>query len=194
LAVWCARFLDAVGLQSERVDLGAHSMGCQVALALACRHPGRVGRLVLVGPTTGGRSVPLWRYLAGMMVGSSREPLVYRLLAVRMFWRMGLRRYVGAVRQMMADDAVGRASGVAASCLVVWGERDAIVPEGAARSLAAALPGGGYFRVGKAAHVVPFNSARALAPVALAFWERGESPEANGVPRDFPLPSGPLTP
>jgi pimeloyl-ACP methyl ester carboxylesterase len=171
LADWCARFLDAVGLQSERVDLGAHSMGCQVALALACRHPGRVGRLVLVGPTTGGRSVPLWRYLAGMMVGSSREPLVYRLLAVRMFWRMGLGRYVGAVCEMMKDDALCRATGVAASCLVLRGGRDAIIPEFAARSLAAALPVGSYLPVGTAGHVVPFNSAVDLAPLALAFWE-----------------------
>jgi pimeloyl-ACP methyl ester carboxylesterase len=171
LAVWCARFLDAVGLQSERVDLGAHSMGCQVALALACRHPGRVGRLVLVGPTTGGRSVPLWRYLAGMMVGSSREPLVYRLLAVRMFWRIGLGRYVGTVCAMMKDDTLGRATRVAASCLVLRGGRDAIIPEFAARSLAAALPVGSYLPVGAAGHVVPFNSAVDLAPLALAFWE-----------------------
>lgn len=167
-ADWCARFLDALGV--ERVDLGAHSMGCQVALRFAVRHPQRVGKMLLVGPTTGGRSVPLWRYLAGMAVGSSREPLVYRLLAARMFLRMGVRRYVETVREMMRDDVIGGADEIAASCLVVRGDRDAIIPESAAQSLAAALPGATYRPVGKAAHVVPFNSASELAALALKFW------------------------
>jgi pimeloyl-ACP methyl ester carboxylesterase len=170
LADWCARFLDAV--QVQRADVAAHSMGCQVALALARRHPERVGRLVLVGPTTGGRSVPLWRYLKGMALGSSREPLLYRLLAARMLWRMGIRRYVETVREMMRDDALTGASGVKAESLVIWGDRDTIVPEAAARSLAAALPGGSYKVVAKAAHVVPFNSAGAFAPLAHAFWQQ----------------------
>lgn len=39
-------WLDARGLQ--RVDLLGHSMGGKVAMLLACRHPGRVGRLVVV--------------------------------------------------------------------------------------------------------------------------------------------------
>jgi pimeloyl-ACP methyl ester carboxylesterase len=170
LADWCARFLDAV--QVERADVAAHSMGCQVALALARRHPERVGRLVLVGPTTGSRSVPAWRYLTGMAVGSSREPLLYRFLAARMFWRMGIRRYVETVREMMRDDALAGASGVTAESLVIWGDRDTIVPESAARSLAKTLPGGSYQVVAKAAHVVPFNSAGAFAPLAHAFWQQ----------------------
>jgi pimeloyl-ACP methyl ester carboxylesterase len=170
LADWCVRFLNAVHV--ERADVAAHSMGCQVALALARRHPERVNRLVLVGPTTGSRSVPLWRYLKGMAIGSSREPLLYRLLAARMLWRMGIRRYVETVREMMRDDALAGASGVTADSLVVWGDRDTIVPETAARSLAAALPGGSYQVVAKAAHVVPFNSAHAFAPLAHAFWHQ----------------------
>lgn len=170
LADWCARYLDVLGV--EQVDLAAHSMGCQVALGLASRHPRRVNKMLLVGPTTGGRSVPLWRYLAGMAVGSSREPLVYRLLAARMFLRMGIRRYCGTVRAMMRDDAVERAERIMASCLVVRGERDAIIPDAAARSLTAALPGASYCAIQKAAHVVPFNSAGELATLALKFWEQ----------------------
>ncbi|MES4793041.1 MAG: hypothetical protein C4321_08700, partial [Chloroflexota bacterium] len=47
LADWAARFLDALGV--ARVCVAAHSMGCQVALALARRHPDRAGRVVLGG-------------------------------------------------------------------------------------------------------------------------------------------------
>jgi pimeloyl-ACP methyl ester carboxylesterase len=73
---------------------------------------------------------------------------------------------------MMRDDALAGASGVTAESLVIWGDRDTIVPESAARSLAAALPKGSYQVVGEAAHVVPFNSAHAFAPLAHAFWHQ----------------------
>src|SRR5437588_316295 len=53
LGHWCARLLDT--LEIPRVHIGATSMGCQVALALARRHPERVGAMVLAAPTTGRR-------------------------------------------------------------------------------------------------------------------------------------------
>jgi pimeloyl-ACP methyl ester carboxylesterase len=169
LADWSVRLLDALSV--GRADVAGHSMGCQVALALADRHPGRVGALVLAGPTMGRRTVPVWRHLAGMVLGAHREPLAYKVLAARMFWRMGLCRYLATVGRMMDDDAVGPASRVAAACLVVRGSRDAIIPEGAARRLAAALPRGSFAPIEGGAHVVPFNNAGEFARLALGFWE-----------------------
>src|SRR5438046_1071077 len=46
MADWSARLLDT--LRIERAHVTGYSMGCQVALALARRHPERVGSLVLV--------------------------------------------------------------------------------------------------------------------------------------------------
>jgi pimeloyl-ACP methyl ester carboxylesterase len=170
MADWAARFLNAVG--AERAEVVGHSMGCQVALAFAERHPNRVGGLILVGPTTGKRTVPVWRYVVGMAFGSSREPLVYRALAVRMFFRMGIKRYLATVRAMMNDDALRRAARVTAPTLVVRGLRDAIVPAESARALAETMPHGSLCTVSNASHVVPFNSAAAMTEIALAFWTR----------------------
>jgi pimeloyl-ACP methyl ester carboxylesterase len=58
LADWAARFLDAQGI--ARAHVAGNSMGGQVALALARRHPTRVGGLVLAGPTMGRHLIPAW--------------------------------------------------------------------------------------------------------------------------------------
>src|SRR5262249_5561206 len=52
LADWTTRLIDVLGI--PRVHVAGNSMGCQVALALARRHPERVGGLVLTGGTDGG--------------------------------------------------------------------------------------------------------------------------------------------
>jgi len=46
MAADVAAWLDAHGI--ERAELVGHSMGGKVAMLLACRHPGRVSRLVIV--------------------------------------------------------------------------------------------------------------------------------------------------
>src|SRR5438132_13993315 len=83
LGHWCARLLDTLGI--PRVHIGATSMGCQVALALARRHPARVGAMVLAAPTTGCRLTSPWRYLVGLL-RASREPRASQRLALRFFF------------------------------------------------------------------------------------------------------------
>ncbi len=176
MADWTARFLDV--LKVERAHIAANSMGCQVAIALARRHPERVGGLVLVGPTTGRRSVPLWRYVAGLAANSSREPFIYKYVALRLFLQMGFRRYGSTVRNMMDDDPLRAAVDVAAPCRVVRGTRDTIVPDTAAHDLADALPNGSFRAVEKAGHMVQFNSPDRFTRLAQVFWAEAE--RSNG--------------
>jgi pimeloyl-ACP methyl ester carboxylesterase len=149
-------------------------MGCQVALALARRHPARVGRLVLAGPTTGVRLVPRWRYLAGVVVDAVREPAHYHVALLRMFRQMGIRRYLATAPKMLEDDPLGLAHTVRAPCLVVRGDADAIVPDSVARWLAAALPRAAYRRVERAAHAVQFSHPDAFLRVLMPFLAQAE--------------------
>src|SRR4051794_35243801 len=96
-ADWTKRLLSRIGMPS--VDLFGHSMGCQVGLALAQSCPERVRRLALLGPTTGGRHVSTLRSFVGLVADSTREPLPYNLLLLRMFLRMGPPRYLLTVRE-----------------------------------------------------------------------------------------------
>lgn len=166
LTDWVVGLLDVMEL--GRVHVVAHSMGCQVALALARRHPERVGGLVLAGPTTGRRLMPGWRYGLGL-VNSLRESLLYNITAFRMYLQMGPVHYLSTVRQMLAADPLDGISSVRAPCLVLRGEHDPIIPEAIARRLALLLPRGAFLPVPGAAHVVQFSQTAAFRRLALAF-------------------------
>jgi 2-hydroxy-6-oxonona-2,4-dienedioate hydrolase len=167
LADWNARLLDHFGI--GRAHVAGNSMGCQVALALARRHPERVGGLVLVGPTTGGRIVRRRRYLLGLLLDGARESLDYNRTLMRMYRQMGVRRYMATVRKMLEDDPLAHAAAVAAPALVVRGHADPIVPETVARRLVTALPRATLATIPGAAHAVQFTRPESFLAVALAF-------------------------
>jgi len=169
LGDWTADFLDALGL--ARVHVAGHSMGCQVALALARRHADRVASLLLVGPTTGRRLVPLWRYAAGLAVDGFAEPPRFNVTLARMSAQMGLLRYFATVRHMMQDDPFALAADIAVPVLILRGVHDFVVPSRAARALTAALPRGRYQEVSHAAHAVQFDNPTRFLDMALPFWQ-----------------------
>jgi pimeloyl-ACP methyl ester carboxylesterase len=183
LADWSARLLDT--LEIERAHVAGNSMGSQVALALARRHPERVAGLVLAGPTTGAHFLPLRRYLLGLIADGVREPPRYNRVLLRMYLQMGLRRYLATAREMLEDDPVAAAAAVTAPCLIVRGERDAIVPAEAARKLAAALPQGRYTEVPGSAHAVQFDAPEQFNRIALAFLAGAPMPETSVTARSY---------
>lgn len=183
LADWTADFLDKVGL--AQVHVAGHSMGCQVALALVRRHPARIASLVLVGPTSGRRLVPLWRYGVGLAVDGLLEPPRYTVTLARMYAQMGLRRYAATVRRMMQDDPFPHAAAITAPALVLRGIRDFVVPSVAARALAANLHKGRYLEVPRAAHALQFEDPDRFLRIALPFWQAA----AASKPPPASLPS-----
>jgi pimeloyl-ACP methyl ester carboxylesterase len=166
LAAWTARLLDELEMPSAHIV--AHSMGCQVALALAHRHPTRVGSLLLGGPTMGKQLIPPWRYLVGLLRASG-EPMAYKLMALRMFAQMGVRRYVRTIEAILENDPLPGIGAVTAPALVVHGERDAIIPRAAAHELAGRLPRGAFLSVTGAGHVLQFSHAEAFTQIVIAF-------------------------
>lgn len=166
LADWAARLLDDMGV--GRAHVAGNSMGCQVALALARRHPDRVGGLVLVGPTQG-VIVPGWRYVLGTMADGIQEPILYTGVLPRMYLQMGVARFIATFRKMLRDDTLGHAGAVQAPCLVVRGGGDSIIPDASARRLAAALPRGAYVKIDGSAHAVQFNRPASFVQTTLAF-------------------------
>lgn len=172
LAAWLTRFLDERGL--SRVHAVGNSMGCQVALALARRHPERVGALVLQGPTTGDSLVPPWRYVAGLMGDAFQETFRYNLKLLKMYTQMGPRRYFATVKRMLADDALAEAEKITAPTLVIRGGKDAIVSDKIARRLVAELPNAVYYPLDSAAHAIEYNNPVEFTDAMLTFLVRAE--------------------
>ncbi len=168
LADWLARVMDSLGI--SQANFGGNSLGGQVLLALARRHPERVGRMVLVGSTVGGQYISLARYAAGLVLDGSQEPLRYTVLLARMYAQMGFVRYFETTKAMLDDEPLEHRHEINAPCLVLRGEGDGIIPDPIARRLAAALPNGQFRRLSGSAHAMQFTRPLEFAEVALSFW------------------------
>lgn len=160
--------LDATGC--ERVDVVGHSWGAAVAVCLADAAPERVRRLVLVAPTLFEMPVPIEGRLAQLPgLGAYVFKNLYRRSELRrylgrafssevlvdevdvdIYWdrlaRSGGREAAHAMlMQLMNPDAmaamVPRMRAIVAPTLVVWGDRDQIVPRSHADRVAEAIPG-----------------------------------------------------
>ena len=171
--------LDVVGLADAlagwilaagvgRPALLANSVGCQVAVDCAVRYPDRVGRLVLVGPTTDPiarsalRQVLRWlRNLPGERPG--QVPL-----SVADYADAGVGRALRAFGYALADRIEDKLPLVQAPTLVVRGARDPIVPQAWAEEVTRLLPRG-RLAVLPGPHTLNFAAPGSLAELVGPF-------------------------
>jgi pimeloyl-ACP methyl ester carboxylesterase len=160
-------WMAAAGLPAAAV-LG-NSFGCQVAVDLAVRHPRRVRRLVLVGPTTDPAARTVLRQVLRWLRDTAREdPLQLPILA-RDVRDAGLRRVAGTLAHALRDPVEAKLPGVAAPALVTRGSREPIVPAGWAGAAARLLPRGTLAVIPGSPHNANYVAAGPLAEVVLPF-------------------------
>jgi pimeloyl-ACP methyl ester carboxylesterase len=177
--------LDVVGLADAlaawirvaglgRPALLANSVGCQVAVDCAVRHPDRVGRMVLVGPTmdpaarTAPRQVLRW---LGNLPGERPGQLP---LILADYADAGVGRALRTFGRALADPIEDKLPLVQAPTLVVRGGRDRIVPQAWAEEVTRLLPRGRLAVVAGAPHTVNFAAPGALAELVRPFLVEGD--------------------
>ena len=157
LADWLRGVLDA--LDVREADIVGHSMGALAALECAARHPERVRRLALLGPSApmpvsdelldaarrndhvAYELINSWSFAAGSQLGGNRQPGLWMLgNAMRLIERT---RPGVLYTDLVACDsyANGNAAAARVRCptLVVIGARDIMAPPRNARAMMAAL-------------------------------------------------------
>lgn len=145
-----------------------HSMGAQVALEVAARHPGIARGIVLVGPTVdpSARTAPrqLWRLLRDIAV---EHPRVIAL-GTREYLRAGprLRAKFRAMLVHRPEDVFAR---VDVPALVLRGEHDLVAPQAWCRQVAAALPRGRLAEVEGHGHETMIRDAAPAARLIREF-------------------------
>ncbi|MGN8553926.1 UNVERIFIED_CONTAM: alpha/beta hydrolase [Microbacterium sp. SLM126] len=157
----------AANVREPAVVIG-HSMGAQVALEIAARHPASVSKLVLVGPTvdpsarTGPRQ--LGRLLHDLAVESPRVIV----LGAREYVRAGphLARKFRAMLAHRPEDVLPR---VSAPTLVLRGENDVVAPREWCAHMAAALPDGRLAEVPGHGHETMIRDAAPAAALIQRF-------------------------
>jgi pimeloyl-ACP methyl ester carboxylesterase len=175
-------WMDRIGL--ERPHLVGNSFGCQVIADLAARHPGRVGRLVLQGPTIDPHARSAWRQVLRWLVVTPFERSSEGVILLRDIRDLGPRRAVTMLRMALRDPIEQKLSRIVAPTLVVRGTRDAIVPQRWAEEAARLLPNGRLVVIAGAAHTINYSQPAWLTDVVLPFLagdDPTESPARAGV-------------
>jgi pimeloyl-ACP methyl ester carboxylesterase len=164
LAGVLAEWMDAAGL--GRVALFGNSMGCQIVAELAVRHPERIDRLILAGPTVDPGARAFWRQLPRFLrdAFAERPSLLFWVL----FWvtwdylRAGPRRILREMDVAFADRLEDKLPRISSPSLVLRGERDAIVPQRWAEEVARGLDAGRVEVIPGAGHAVNYSAADEL--------------------------------
>jgi pimeloyl-ACP methyl ester carboxylesterase len=153
------------------VHLVGHSLGALAAARVAARRPELVDRLVLVAPAGAppdhgllGYALPLARELA------SSSPSFLRLLVVDAL-RTGPLALLRASRELLGADVREELAAVRAPTLLLWGDRDRIVPAAVAAAFTAAIPHARLELLAGAAHVPMLERPDETADALLRFLE-----------------------
>jgi 2-hydroxy-6-oxonona-2,4-dienedioate hydrolase len=119
-------WMDAVGI--AKAALVGNSMGCQIVVDLAVRHPQRVERLVLIGPAIDPQARTVLKHIPRFFLDALYErPSLIGIVTVdflRMAWRA-----VKELRFMMEERIEAKLPLVTTPTMLVRGENDTIVPQ-----------------------------------------------------------------
>ena len=140
------------------------SMGCQVAVHLAQRHPELAEGLVLVGPTmdptvSAARQVIRWLSMAFV------EPVRLIPIVLRDYLAAGFMRTLRTFRFALRDHIEERVGAIPQRVVVVRGRQDRIVTAAWAATVAKRARNGRVVTVPTGGHAVNFDAPRPLARI-----------------------------
>ncbi len=195
--------MDHFGL--ARASIVGHSIGGRIAWTFAALHPERVDRLVLVAPD--GFASPGFEYGKAPAVPAMLQAM--RFVLPKAVLRMNLvpayanpdvltdavtTRYhdlmlapgaraamLARMQQTVLVDPVPLLKRIRAPTLLIWGERDAMIPFANSADYLAAIPNVARVAIANAGHVVQEEAADASVKAAVDFLD-GPARSADGPP------------
>ncbi|SNS97714.1 Pimeloyl-ACP methyl ester carboxylesterase [Geodermatophilus saharensis] len=185
-------WLDAAGI--GRASFFGNSIGAQVAVELAARHPDRVDRVVLSGSTPDPRYRRPWKQYPQVLRNMVFEvPGLQPVLQVE-YLSTGVARMVQQLVRSCDDPIEQRLPRVAAPTLVVRGRHDRTLTQEWAEEVTRLLPDGRLVVIEGAAHNAHWSAPDVSARLVAAFLAgRLDGPDGGGpagdgvvVPRSAP--------
>jgi pimeloyl-ACP methyl ester carboxylesterase len=166
-ADWLSEWMGAVGL--ERAHLVGHSMGGYICLHLAASRPEAVRRLVLVAPAGVPSGQSMVGYLGPLLEAALYATPSFLPVLVRDALRTGPATLWRAARDILAGDVREDLRRIRAPTLLIWGERDTLVPPAIGDLLRGEIPGSRLLVLERAAHVPMFDRPKEFNAALLSF-------------------------
>ncbi|MFC4452949.1 alpha/beta hydrolase [Deinococcus sonorensis] len=154
----------------QQVAVIGHSMGGHIALRLAELEQARLSRLVLA--CASGLLHQRWWRMALRLPGAvvtGRPGFLPVILADSL--RAGLPNLIRSSRDLLRDDVADLLPTLHLPTLVIWGERDVLVPLPLGRALAQGIPGAEFLSVPGAGHVVMVDRPATFNRAVLDFLD-----------------------
>lgn len=174
------RLADALAAWMEAAAIGramllGNSFGCQIIADLAARHPERVARAVLQGPTTPPNERSWVQQFIRWQQNSPYNPPEMEKIASADYKKCGLLRAFVTFHYSLRDAIEHKLPLIQAPMLVVRGALDPICRQGWAEDVARRLPRGRLAIIPDVAHTLVFTAPQALSAVSRSFFDEEES-------------------
>jgi pimeloyl-ACP methyl ester carboxylesterase len=146
-----------------------HSMGGLIALHLAAQAPELVDRLVLAAVPVGKPARSLVAQLGGVLASGSRTDLQSVSMVMGTLLAAGPMRILAATSATLRADLAVEAAALPMPTLLVWGDRDRLVPVEAGRGLARTIPDARFITIHGAGHQAMWEAPEAFSAAVLPF-------------------------
>jgi 2-hydroxy-6-oxonona-2,4-dienedioate hydrolase len=169
-----AELADALAewMQAMIIDnavLVGNSMGCQIIVELALRHPELITHAVLQGPTVDPKAPSIFVQFIRLLRDLPREPLRFMFIALEDYLKCGITRSLRTFEYAIHQHVEEKLPYVQNPTLVVRGKYDLIAPQRWSEEAARLLPKGQLVVIPGAAHCVNYKAPVELTRVIREF-------------------------
>jgi pimeloyl-ACP methyl ester carboxylesterase len=175
---WVAAVMSALELQ--KAALIGHSMGALIAALFAAQFPDRTTNLVLAAPAITLLHTSVLPFLLPLFKQTMQMQPAFFPTLVRDAGRAGPRTLLRAARELLTMDVHAELASIGAPCLLLFGERDPMVPVSLGSKLQAEIKGSSLLLLPRAGHVLMYDRAELFNRSVLHFLSGGADPIGDG--------------